>query len=95
MRARPAWAARRRGDIHYRFIIDVPASLSDEQSEAVEKLSQVMNATRESGCSQERPTAARRPESRVDSHRGVFMISVAAELADMHPQTLRKYEAAG
>ena len=32
-----------RGDIHYRFVIDVPASLSDEQSEAVEKLSQVMN----------------------------------------------------
>jgi molecular chaperone DnaJ len=32
-----------RGDIHYRFVIDVPASLSQEQSEAVEKLSQVMN----------------------------------------------------
>ena len=32
-----------RGDIHYRYVIDVPASLSDEQSEAVEKLSQVMN----------------------------------------------------
>jgi molecular chaperone DnaJ len=32
-----------RGDIHYRFVIDVPASLSDEQSEAVDKLSQVMN----------------------------------------------------
>ena len=26
---------------------------------------------------------------------GVFMISVAAELADMHPQTLRIYEAKG
>ena len=32
-----------RGDIHYRFVIDVPASLSKEQSEAVEKLSEVMN----------------------------------------------------
>jgi molecular chaperone DnaJ len=32
-----------RGDIHYRFVIDVPASLSKEQSEAVDKLSQVMN----------------------------------------------------
>ena len=32
-----------RGDIHYRFVIDVPASLNEEQSEAVEKLSQVMN----------------------------------------------------
>jgi molecular chaperone DnaJ len=31
------------GDIHYRFVIEVPANLSDEQSEAVEKLSEVMN----------------------------------------------------
>jgi MerR family transcriptional regulator/heat shock protein HspR len=33
----------------------------------------------------------------VDVHRdrGVFMISVAAELAEMHPQTLRMYEARG
>jgi MerR family transcriptional regulator/heat shock protein HspR len=31
----------------------------------------------------------------VDAQRGVFMISVAAELADMHPQTLRMYEARG
>ncbi len=31
----------------------------------------------------------------VSSNRGVFMISVAAELADMHPQTLRMYEARG
>jgi MerR family transcriptional regulator/heat shock protein HspR len=30
-----------------------------------------------------------------DEARGVFMISVAAELADMHPQTLRMYEARG
>src|SRR2546425_5998924 len=31
----------------------------------------------------------------VSSDRGVFMISVAAELANMHPQTLRMYEARG
>ena len=30
-----------------------------------------------------------------DEARAVFMISVAAELADMHPQTLRTYEARG
>jgi MerR family transcriptional regulator, heat shock protein HspR len=30
-----------------------------------------------------------------DSDRGVYMISVAAELAGMHPQTLRIYEARG
>ena len=33
--------------------------------------------------------------ARVDAERGVFMISVAAELAEMHPQTLRMYEARG
>jgi MerR family transcriptional regulator, heat shock protein HspR len=32
---------------------------------------------------------------RLDQQRGVFMISVAAELAEMHPQTLRMYEARG
>jgi MerR family transcriptional regulator/heat shock protein HspR len=32
---------------------------------------------------------------RIDETRGVFMISVAAELAEMHPQTLRMYEARG
>ena len=33
--------------------------------------------------------------ARIDIARGVFMISVAAELAEMHPQTLRMYEARG
>lgn len=31
----------------------------------------------------------------IDAEGGVFKISVAAELADMHPQTLRVYEARG
>jgi MerR family transcriptional regulator/heat shock protein HspR len=31
----------------------------------------------------------------MDEERGVYMISVAAELASMHPQTLRVYEARG
>ncbi len=35
------------------------------------------------------------PAAQVDEQRGVFMISVAAELAEMHPQTLRMYEARG
>ena len=42
--------------------------------------------------------AARRVRSariEVSSDRGVFMISVAAELAEMHPQTLRMYESRG
>jgi MerR family transcriptional regulator/heat shock protein HspR len=33
--------------------------------------------------------------AKVSNNRGVFMISVAAELAEMHPQTLRMYEARG
>jgi MerR family transcriptional regulator/heat shock protein HspR len=36
-----------------------------------------------------------RVEATLDEERGVFMISVAAELAEMHPQTLRMYEARG
>jgi len=36
-----------------------------------------------------------RIEASIDSERGVYMISVAAELAEMHPQTLRMYEARG
>jgi MerR family transcriptional regulator, heat shock protein HspR len=42
--------------------------------------------------------ADRKPKNqgkRLDETRGVFMISVAAELAEMHPQTLRMYEARG
>ena len=39
--------------------------------------------------------SARRSEIKVSHDRGVFMISVAAELAEMHPQTLRMYEARG
>jgi MerR family transcriptional regulator/heat shock protein HspR len=42
-------------------------------------------------------TRRRRTATRVEvtDDRGVFMISVAAELAEMHPQTLRMYEARG
>ena len=54
-----------------------------------------------------RPAASRRANAKprgdskqaeetvVERSRGVFMISVAAELAEMHPQTLRLYEARG
>jgi MerR family transcriptional regulator, heat shock protein HspR len=42
-------------------------------------------------------TRRRRTSTRIEvtEDRGVFMISVAAELAEMHPQTLRMYEARG
>ena len=36
-----------------------------------------------------------RVEISIDDERGVYMISVAAELAEMHPQTLRIYESKG
>jgi MerR family transcriptional regulator, heat shock protein HspR len=41
------------------------------------------------------PTRRTRTTVRVSDERGVFMISVAAELAEMHPQTLRMYESRG
>jgi MerR family transcriptional regulator/heat shock protein HspR len=57
-------------------------------------------ATRRAGAghadgarARERPAAITRMQVAMD--RGVFMISVAAELANMHPQTLRMYEARG
>jgi molecular chaperone DnaJ len=37
------------GDIHYRFVIDVPATLSAEQQDAVDELSRVMNGNPRSG----------------------------------------------
>ena len=40
-------------------------------------------------------TRRTRITTRVEHDRGVFMISVAAELAEMHPQTLRMYEQRG
>ncbi len=47
------------------------------------------------GSSGRRRVSRHRVEATVDEERGVFMISVAAELAEMHPQTLRIYEARG
>ncbi len=35
--------AKGRGDIHYRFVIDVPASLSPEQDDAIDRLSKAIN----------------------------------------------------
>jgi MerR family transcriptional regulator, heat shock protein HspR len=40
-------------------------------------------------------SSGERDDEVFDDRRGVFMISVAAELAGMHPQTLRMYEARG
>jgi MerR family transcriptional regulator/heat shock protein HspR len=48
-------------------------------------------STPEGGASGRRTSA----RIQVSAERGVFMISVAAQLAEMHPQTLRMYEARG
>ena len=45
----PRLGGKGRGDIHYRFVIDVPSSLSPEQTEAVDKLSEVMNGDPRAG----------------------------------------------
>jgi molecular chaperone DnaJ len=39
----PILGGRGRGDIHYRFVIDVPSRLSSEQRQAVEELSKVID----------------------------------------------------
>jgi molecular chaperone DnaJ len=39
----PSLSGGKRGDIHYRFVIDVPRKLTDEQRRAVDALSQTMN----------------------------------------------------
>ncbi|HEY2006322.1 MAG TPA: DnaJ C-terminal domain-containing protein, partial [Solirubrobacteraceae bacterium] len=46
------------GDIHYRFVIDVPASLSPEQSEAVDRLSMVMNGNPRARLFPDEPASA-------------------------------------
>jgi molecular chaperone DnaJ len=45
----PRLGGKTRGDIHYRFVIDVPESLSAEQSEAIDRLSQTMNGNPRAG----------------------------------------------
>jgi MerR family transcriptional regulator/heat shock protein HspR len=52
-----------------------------------------VSGQRGSGGGRRRQTT--RISAQLDRDRGVFMISVAAELAEMHPQTLRMYEAKG
>ena len=74
----PRLGSSGRGDIHYRFVIDVPATLSAEQSEAVEKLSQVMNGNpRARLFARARVMASRPPHDprHGQTSRGVFMIT--------------------
>ncbi|HZU60871.1 MAG TPA: molecular chaperone DnaJ [Solirubrobacteraceae bacterium] len=45
----PRLSGKGRGDIRYRFVIDVPSKLSPEQREAVDQLSKVMNGNPRAG----------------------------------------------
>ena len=45
----PRLSGKGRGDIHYRFVIDVPSKLSPEQQDAVNRLSEVMNGNPRAG----------------------------------------------
>jgi molecular chaperone DnaJ len=66
----PKLGAREKGDIHYRFVIDVPKDLSAEQRKAVEELSRTLDANPRAGMfaaangSAEQPAAATEGESR-------------------------------
>jgi molecular chaperone DnaJ len=39
----PILSGSGRGDLHYRFVIEMPTDLTQEQKDAVEQLSKVMN----------------------------------------------------
>ena len=88
------------GDIRYRLEIEVPEELTEEQRRRPRSWPRPSTApTRGPSCCARRgrvmATLPAPGRSRLDDERGVFMISVAAELAEMHPQTLRMYEARG
>ena len=51
----PRLAGKGSGDLHYRFVIDVPASLNAEQDAAVDRLSKVMNGNPRAKLFSEQP----------------------------------------
>ena len=53
-----ALGSRKRGDIHYRFVIDVPKDLSPEQEAALDGLSKVMNGDPREGLLRDARKAA-------------------------------------
>jgi molecular chaperone DnaJ len=54
----PALGARGRGDIHYRFVIDVPKDLSPEQEEALAGLDKLMDGDPREGLLRDAKKAA-------------------------------------
>ena len=92
----PRLGGRGRGDVHYRLVIDVPQLAVARAARGGRRAcpGDGWQPARAAARGQEVGHGPRRRRrSRPD--RGVYMISVAAELAGMHPQTLRIYEARG
>ena len=106
----PRLGASGKGDLLARIKVLIPEKLSGEQKDLLKKFAEVA-AGRPAGRPHRLVGLAWRLErwsimaarSRTeekkmpfeDKMRPVFMISVAAELAEMHPQTLRMYERRG
>ena len=74
-----------KGDLLARLVVTVPKKLSKAEREALEAYQRVAREDPRDHLAEER----------VMPQRGRYMISVAAELAGLHPQTLRMYEARG
>ena len=73
-----------KGDLLARLVVTVPKKLSKAEKEALEAYGNVLARA---------AARASREERALMPDRGRYMISVAAELAGLHPQTLRMYEA--
>jgi molecular chaperone DnaJ len=59
----PRLGGKGRGDIRYRFLIDVPSTLSPEQEEVVDRLSKVMNGDPRAGLFERASTGAASKEA--------------------------------
>ena len=81
------------GDLLARLRIAVPSKLSKQEREALERLQEIQRANH--GDPREQLFAGGRRAIMTADDRPRYSISVAAELAGMHPQTLRMYEARG
>ena len=91
----PKLSGRGRGDIHYRLNIDVPSYHLPRAGRGGGRAGVGDRRQSKGGAALAAPLGRSSSHGSVpDSDRGVYMISVAAELAGMHPQTLRIYECA-
>ena len=101
----PRLGGKGNGDLHYRFVIDVPSTLSAEQTDAVEKLSEVIDGNpraklfaEAARCMMERQGAGpTHDHDRVEVVLGPWCVHDLGRgrARRMHPQTLRMYEARG